>query len=242
MGKKPTISPRKRPRRRSGRPRRGRSVWRRYRVKIFAFIALALLVHTFLMQVYRVPSGSMEDSLLTGDRLLVDKASYGARIPFVNWRLPGWRHPRVNDIVVFRSPRNARRLYVKRCVAVGGQIVEGRDKVIYVDGRRIIDPPHSKYVDARVFPGSISPRDNFGPIRVLGNGIFVVGDNRDRSNDSRHWGPLPLRDLVGRGRMVCWSWAPRPAPPRSGEIEGAWQRMQMWLRRFRWNRVGLRIE
>ena len=129
------------------------------------------------------------------------------------------------------------RLYVKRCLAVAGQVVEIRDKVVYVDGERQVDPPFSKYVDSRIFPAVRTARDNLAPRSVPTGSIFVVGDNRDNSRDSRHWGFLPLDLVVGRALFVYWSAAPLPTSAAS-----VWQRIWDLGARIRWQRVGVWVE
>jgi len=187
--------------------------------------AVALTLGGLLVQGYRIPSRSMEDSLLVGDLLLVDKLSYGLRIPFTTWRLPSVRDPSPGDIVAFEYPADPSRTFVKRCVAVAGQTVEVRNKVVYVDGERLPDPPFSKYIDARILPGR-DPRDNLSPLTVPAGSLFVMGDNRDNSRDSRHWGALSVDRLLGRGLFVYWS----TEPDLAGESG-----------RIRWSRIGYKV-
>ena len=215
---------------------KGRTLWRRVGVVVVVFVlALGLRVSAF--QGYRAPSRSMEDSLRVGDCLLVDKLTFGAQLPFGAGRLPAWRDPQVGEIVVFQYPRDPDRLYVKRCLAVAGQVVEIRDKVVYVDGARQADPPFSKYVDSRIFSADRTARDNFAPRSVPTGSIFVVGDNRDNSRDSRHWGFLPLDLVVGRALVVYWSTAPRPVSAGS-----FWQHIWDLGARIRWQRIGVWVE
>jgi len=202
-----------------------------------ALVGLALLARTFFIQGYRLPSRSMEDTLLVGDYLLIDKFSYGIVFPLADWRLPGISAPRPGDIVVFRYPGDPRRVYIKRCIAVGGQIVEIRDKVVYVDGSRTVDPPFSKYVDARIFPASQNPRDNYGPRQVPDGAIFAIGDNRDNSRDSRHWGFLPVEAIIGRGMFLYWSCAPVFDNRKAG-ARAFFRRIVTLPQRIRWNRLG----
>ena len=210
--------------------------WRKTPV-ITAVVAVGLLVALFL-DGYRIPSRSMEDTILFGDYLLIERISYGARIPFTNLRLPPVRAPRPGDVVIFRSP-DSPRLYAKRCIAVGGQRVEVKTKALYVDGDRLKDPPFSKYLDPRVYEASRTPRDNMGPIDVPESHLFLVGDNRDNSRDSRHWGPLPNELAVGRALMVCWS-----SEPEAWDRGDANSRVSLFNSvrslpwRIRWSRLG----
>ena len=176
------------------RAKKKERAWRKTPVVITG--AVVGLMAALFLGGYRIPSRSMEDTILYGDYLLIEKISYGALIPFTNIRLPAVRDPRPGDVVIFRAP-DSNRLYVKRCVAVGGQRIEVRRKVLYVDGVRLQDPPFSKYLDARVYGASETPRDNMAPIDVPDGHLFLVGDNRDNSRDSRHWGPLP-NELASR--------------------------------------------
>lgn len=184
------------------RAKKKERAWRKAPVVIT--VAVVGLVAALFLDGYRIPSRSMENTLLYGDFLLIEKISYGPEVPFTNIRLPAVRVPRPGDVVIFRSP-DSNRLYVKRCVAVGGQRIEVRRKVLYVNGVRLQDPPFSKYLDPRVYDASQTPRDNMAPIVVPDGHLFLVGDNRDNSRDSRHWGSLPNELAVGRALLVCWS-------------------------------------
>ncbi len=187
---------------------------------------------------YRIPSRSMEDTVLYGDYLLIENISYGAEIPFTNFRFPVVRAPRPGDVVIFRAP-DSQRLYAKRCIAAGGQRVEVRKKVLYVDGVRLRDPPFSKYLDPRVYEASQTPRDNMGPIDVPDGHLFLVGDNRDNSRDSRHWGSLPNEFAVGRALLVYWSSEPE-ASSRGDENArvSLFQSVRSLPSRIRWSRLG----
>ena len=213
MGKS-TPSPKRKVRRRGG-------ARRAFILAVVVAAGLALGTVALRMQGYRIPSRAMEDSLLVGDLLLVDKLSYGLRLPFTTWRLPPLRGPSPGDIVAFENPSDPTRVLVKRCIAVADQTVEVRNKVVYVDGERLPDPTFSKYVDARILP-SRDPRDNLSPRTISAGSIFVMGDNRDNSRDSRHWGVLSVGRLLGRGLFVSWSSEPDLAG-QSGR--GRWSRL-----------------
>lgn len=230
MGKKLSVAAKKPAKRRDVKAKRRRLPGRYYAVGV---VALAAFLRLFVLQGYRVPSRAMEDTLLLGDCLLIEKLSYGALLPFSSIRLPGLAEPAVGDIAVFRLPEDPERVYVKRCLAVAGQVVEIVDKVVYIDGVRLADPAFSKYIDARIFAAERSGRDNFGPVEVPPNSVFLVGDNRDNSRDSRDWGFVPVSSLVGRAVSVYWSVEARE------DHSGSWTASVASLpSRVRWQRLG----
>ena len=173
---------------------------------ILLAVVLALVLRVSVVQGYHVPSGSMEDTILPGDVFLGNKFLYGIRIPMTHVRLPAIRDPKPGDIVVFRSLEERSKNLVKRCVAIGGQTVEIRDKVLYVDGKRSPFPATGKFLDGRILPGTMSLRDNYGPITVPAGHFFMMGDNRDNSNDSRFWGPVPKEHILAKAMILYFSW------------------------------------
>ena len=191
------------------------TVLREYIESFGIALILALIIKCSVVEAYKIPSGSMEDTLLIGDFLLANKFIYGARlpIPFTNIHFPALKEPKPGDIVIFKYPRNPDVNYIKRCVAVEGQTVEIRDKVLYVDGTSVADPPHGKYTDSGTRTPGRDPRDNFGPYKVPKGYLFMMGDNRDNSADSRYWGPLARELVLGKAMIIHWSWAPDPNAP-----------------------------
>jgi len=232
MGKKLSVAPTKSAKRGSISSKGGRRARGRYFA--LGIVVLAVFMRLFVLQGYRVPSRAMEDTLLLGDCLLVEKLSYGAFLPFSDsTHLPGIAKPEVGDVIVFRLPEEPDRVYVKRCLAVGGQVVEIIDKVVYIDGVRLADPAFSKYIDARIFAADRSGRDNFGPVEVPIDSVFLVGDNRDNSRDSRDWGFVPIDALVGRAVCVYWS-----VSLREDGVDSWIDSVLTLAERVRWQRLG----
>ncbi|MBE81466.1 MAG: signal peptidase I [Gemmatimonadetes bacterium] len=178
-------------------------------------ILAAILMRVFVVQAYTIPSASMEDTLLVGDFIIANKLAYGAPVPFMEATLPGYKAPENGDVVIFRFPHDNEREFIKRCVALPGQTVEIKDKVLYVDGERTIDPKHSKYIDARVLAkeSKNGVRDNYGPVTVPPDHYFLIGDNRDNSDDSRFWGFVPRHLIVAKASFIYFSWAPDADAP-----------------------------
>jgi signal peptidase I len=203
---------------------RAKSFVREYLEAIVLAVVLTVVIRGLVVQAFRIPTGSMEDTLLVGDFLFVNKMVYGSEIDIgfggtrlVYHRFPAIRDPKPGDIIVFRYPDDPARDFIKRCVAVGGQQVEIRDKVLYVDGKPR-EEPYAVHKDPRVLPRETSARDNFGPIVVPRGHLFMMGDNRDNSHDSRFWGALP-RDLVkGKAMFLYWSWDQDRRLPRLNRL------------------------
>jgi signal peptidase I len=192
---------------------RGRSTVREYIEAIVWALVLTALLRTFVIQAFRIPSESMVKTLLVGDFLFVNKFEYGAKIPFTHIRLPGVRKPQRGDIIVFQFPQDPSKDFIKRCIATGGETVEIKDKNVYVNGREL-DEPYAVHSDSTVRPAGFDFRDNFGPYTVPKGDLFMMGDNRDNSNDSRYWGPLDMDLVKGRAMFLYWSWDGSHLSPR----------------------------
>ncbi|HOD67252.1 MAG TPA: signal peptidase I [candidate division Zixibacteria bacterium] len=195
-------------------------VWDNFK-QVFLAVILAILIKTSIVEAYKIPSQSMEDTLLVGDFLLANKFVYGAHLPLVNWRLPALHRPEAGDVVIFIYPRDGVTKYIKRCVAVGGDTVEVRNKALYVNGKPFPDPEHGKYIDTTARgeqvvqprrPGGMDSRDNFGPFIVPPDSYFMMGDNRDNSHDSRWWGAVHYRFILGEAMVIHWSWNDQAYP------------------------------
>ena len=172
---------------------------------IIIAVLLALVIRTFIIQAFKIPSGSMLPTLQIGDHILVSKFIYGVKIPLTGATLIPISDPKPNDIVVFQFPKNPELDYIKRVIAIAGDIVEIRDKKISINGKPFIDT-HGVYKDPLILPAAAAPRDNFGPVTVPAGKIFVMGDNRDNSFDGRFWGFVDLKAVRGKAWAIYWSW------------------------------------
>lgn len=176
-----------------------------YAEAIIIAIFIALFIRTFIVQAFKIPSGSMKPTLQIGDHILVNKFIYGVKMPYFRNMLIPFRNPKLGDIVVFIYPEDRSKDFIKRVVGISGDSIEIRNKTIYLNGLPFSDA-YGVYVDNFIIPGSIQPRDNFGPITVPPESIFVMGDNRDQSYDSRFWGFVDLKDVMGKAFIIYWSW------------------------------------
>jgi signal peptidase I len=177
---------------------------------ILIALLIAIVVRTFAVQAFKIPSGSMLETLQIGDHILVNKIVFGTPIdiPFTNINLfwmPGFYKPQRNDIIVFKYPEDPQRDFIKRAVAVGGDVVEVKDKVLYVNGQQVSEP-FVVYKDDTIRPRAMDKRDNSGPVTIPQGKVFVMGDNRDQSYDSRFWGPVDLKQIKGKAIIIYWSW------------------------------------
>ncbi len=199
-----------------------KSKLREYVESLLIAALIAFVVRGFVIQAFRIPSGSMEPTLLIGDHLLVSRLSYVMKIPFTDIVLLHLGTPRRGDIIVFRYPEDRTKDFIKRVIGKEGDVIEIRNKVIYLNGQKMRDP-HAHFAEDRIIPGAYAPRDSFGPITVPKDSYFVMGDNRDRSLDSRFWGFVKTEDLVGRALIIYFSLDSVPEDV---------------LHYVRWNRIG----
>lgn len=178
-----------------------------YTEAIITALILALLIRAYVVQAFKIPSGSMIPTLLIGDHILVNKFIYGTEIPFTDKKILAFRRPEKGDIIVFKYPENPKKDFIKRVVAIEGDVIEERNKVVYVNGQPVTEP-YIRHNDSIVRSGGFDPRDNFGPITVPKDKLFVMGDNRDQSYDSRYWGFVDLKEIRGEALIIYWSWDP----------------------------------
>lgn len=222
----------------------GRWAWEWIKSLVIAF-GLFLVIRTFVVEAFRIPTGSMENTLLVGDFLLVNKAVYGAKLPGSALRLPAFDKPQRGDVVVFTPPHEPGKNYVKRLVGLPGDTLEMRGKVLYLNGEAQIEPyvQHSDLsgMDASLqdmlwqrrflAPGvdveTYRPtRDNWGPIIVPEGKYFMLGDNRDDSEDSRYWGFVDESAIKGQPLFIYYS------------FDGSTMRPFPWITQIRWDRIG----
>jgi signal peptidase I len=181
-------------------PRPVRSFWRRSPWRLLAVAAVLLGLRTFVGEASVVPTGSMEGTILVGDHLFLNKLLYGPEIPWLNWHLPTLKTIHRGDIVVFHYPKDPEETFLKRVTAVGGDRVEIRDGVVYINARPL-DEPYA------VHRGPLhSAYEEMGSVVVPQGSLFVMGDNRDNSSDSREWGFVPVRNVIGEPIFVYWSY------------------------------------
>ena len=167
----------------------------------FIAILIALVLRLFLIQAFKIPSSSMENTLLIGDHLLVNKFIYGTNLPFTDKQILKFKDPERGDIIIFKYPRNPRKSFIKRCVGVPGDKIEIRDKVVYINDK-VQQEEYIVHKDFKVLSAYQAPRDNFGPIIVPEKHYFMMGDNRDFSSDSRFWGTLDRKFIRGKAWVI----------------------------------------
>jgi signal peptidase I len=182
-----------------------KSKLREYIEAILLAIVIAFFIRTFVIQAYKIPSGSMKPTLQIGDHILVTKFNYGVKLPLIRSTLIPIGKPTRGDIVVFIYPEDRSKDFIKRLIGLPGDTIEIRDKKILLNGLPWSDA-HGVYVDNLMIPGNVQPRDNFGPVTVPPDSIFVMGDNRDESYDSRFWGFVPMKEVLGKALIIYWSW------------------------------------
>ena len=188
---------------------------------IIAAVLIALLITTFVIKMYKIPSRSMVPTLLVGDQLVVNKLIYGIKIPYFRNTIIPITDPQRGDIIVFIYPKDRSIDFIKRVIGIGGDTIEIKDKKIFINGKVFTDNT-GIYTDKIIYPGSVQPRDNFGPVTVPKGSLFVLGDNRDESMDSRFWGFVDLKDVQGKAFIIYWSWNP-------DERKIRWQRLENLL-------------
>jgi signal peptidase I len=194
-----------------------KSKMREYVETIIIALAIALFVRAFVIQAFKIPSESMKPTLLVGDHILVNKFIYGIRIPVTGKKVIPFAEPLRGDVIVFIFPKDRSKDFIKRVIGLPGEKVEVRGHQIYINDRLIADP-WGVYSLWRPMDSK-----NYGPEVVPARSLFVMGDNRDNSEDSRYWGFVPLDDVLGKAFVMYWSWD--------------WQASSL-VSKVRWERIG----
>lgn len=188
-----------------------------YTKAILTALILALFIRAYFIQAFKIPSGSMIPTLLVGDHILVNKFIYGTKLPFSDKRFLVLRKPARGDIIVFKYPEDPSRDFIKRVIAIEGDMIESRNKIVYVNGKPL-NEPYMQHTDSSLRPQGADPRDNFGPVIVPGDKCFMMGDNRDQSYDSRYWGYVDMKQIKGEALIIYWSWDNQKHWPRFERI------------------------
>jgi signal peptidase I len=247
-------------------PRKRQGAWETLRSLLVVLIAV-FFIRTFIAEATVIPTGSMEQTILVGDHVFLNKLPYGPRLPYTSLRIPAFRSVRRQEIAAFRYPRNPTVMFVKRVIAVGGDVLRIENKEVFVNGEELFEP-YLQFQSSTIFP----LRDNFPPpvgqiatlpaawgldpgwaremplyiqkdgLHVPPGYLFVMGDNRDNSLDSRFWGFVPEDHVVGEPLFIYWSY---DAPSRDWTAENLAARVRfglsiVWnfLRKTRWSRTG----
>lgn len=185
---------------------------------IFIALIIALFIRAFIVEAFKIPSSSMENTLLIGDHILVNRFIYGVKMPFTGYKIIPVKEPKRGDVVVFKFPPNPKIYFIKRCVGTPGDTLKMVDKVLYVNGRKVAEPfvihkdPNicGRNVISLVCRTRFGSRDNWGPVVVPKGKYFMMGDNRDNSYDSRYWGFVPEKNISGKAFIIygSWTWSP----------------------------------
>jgi signal peptidase I len=211
-------------------------------------VLVIIVVRTFLIDIFRIPSSSMEGTLLVGDILFVNKLAYGAEVPLTDRRLPPMHAPQRGEVIVFKWPLDHAKPFVKRLVGLPGDTIAMRQGHLQVNGVAqseqfshripgVAEPMAMEFdwlrrallPDAHASPGAHPTRNTWGPLVVPAHNFFVLGDNRDNSSDSRYWGFVSDSLLLGQPLLVYYSIVPDSVAPGS------------WISRVRWHRIGERV-
>ncbi|MGB6068528.1 MAG: signal peptidase I [Desulfomonilaceae bacterium] len=183
-----------------------RYLFEEYSEALVVAVILAIIIRALFVQAFKIPSGSMERTLLVGDHILVNKFIYGFHIPFTDKRWPAFVKPRRGDVIVFVFPGDRTKDFIKRVVGVAGDTIAIRNKKVIVNGKEV-NNPHAHFDSNVLMPGDMNPRDNMKPLTVPPEHLFVMGDNRDFSLDSRFWGFVPVDDVKGEAFLIYYSGA-----------------------------------
>ena len=182
-----------------------KSAFREYAEAAAIAIILALFIRTFVIQAFKIPSGSMEPTLLVGDHILVNKFIYGVKIPLIRNTLIPITEPQRDDVIVFIYPLDKSKDFIKRVIGLPGDTIEIIDRRLYINAKLYQDR-HGFYADRGNSFASSRVKNHFGPVTVPEDNVFVMGDNRNHSYDSRFWGFVPIGSIKGKAFIIYWSW------------------------------------
>jgi signal peptidase I len=197
-----------------------KSTIREYFESIVVAVILALFIRTFVVQAFKIPTGSMEPNLLVGDHLLVNKFVFAPTATALERAILPMRAIRRGDVVVFKYPQEPDRDFIKRVIGLPGETLEVRDQKVLINGSPI-DEPYAHYlfpVRAGSEATGFDVRQHYGPVTVPDGHYFMMGDNRDNSEDSRYWGFMPAHYVKGRALMIYWSFGGSDNPQRGSGL------------------------
>ena len=212
-----------------------RTIWSSYlQVIVVAFVLVFGFIRPFIVEAFKIPSGSMMRTLLVGDRILVCKFAYGIKIPLTDYRILDFNMPEHGDVIVFVPPHEPHKNFIKRIVGLPGDVIEVRNKTLFVNGKAVSDDAYTAHMNKRF----LRP---FGPQKVPEGRFFAMGDNREGSQDSRYWGSADLNEIKGQAFMVYWAFNtykdPYELDPFVQEDKGKWRWWQFY-RGILFNRMG----
>jgi signal peptidase I len=220
-----------------------KSTLREYFESIVIAVILALFVRTWVVQAFKIPTGSMENNLLIGDHLLVNKFMFGPTATGPEKTLLPMRDPRRGDVVVFKYPDEPERDFIKRVIGLPGETLELRNKKVYINGQPL-DEPYVHFLEPASEGQEVTSfdvRERYGPVRVPEGQYFVMGDNRDNSQDSRYWGFLPRHYIKGKALMIYWSYDSGPEEyvenGAGATIKRVFSVITHFFTRTRWERI-----
>lgn len=228
----------------------GKSVAREWFESLAFTIVFVLVFTNFVAQATQVPTESMKPTIMVGDHFFLDKLAFPANYPEALRHFLPRRSLERGDIIAFTAPDGGSVPFVKRIIGLEGDVIEIRDKLVYVNGRKL-DEPYKIHVDSHIYrddpwtPGGLSVRDNYGPVTVPEDSYFMMGDNRDNSNDGRYWGFIRSDDVIGKPLFVYWSYEGGSyAPGRRSILERLHAYGSVaanFFGRTRWFRTGVMI-
>ncbi len=209
-----------------------KSTAREYTESIIIAVILALFIRTWVVQAFKIPTGSMENNLLVGDHLLVDKFAFSPTLSSFERTFLPISHIKRGDVIVFKYPVEPDRDFIKRVIGLPGETLEVKRKVVYINGKPLTEP--YVHFNLPLSPGkteTLDVREDYGPVTVPPDQYFMMGDNRDNSADSRFWGFLPADYIKGKALMIYWSYEPEEEGGMLGVLTGArWNRLLHQIR------------